>query len=173
MTGPKKKIPARKTKVVELDSKTFSEFLEKNHLEGKAPAKEKIGLVYEGTLVSVAGFQEISDEFVLVRFCSILGVTIVGGLSKLLSKYKDIEVVTFSDLRYSLGEVYEKVGFNRVKDNPKRLYYTDGKNLLNRRGFQKKAQERKFPYFSWNSTEKENDQIQDFIMAQSFYKTMA
>lgn len=163
MCGPKKTVGARKTVIGEVDSKTFQSFLEKNHLEGRTPATEKLGLYLDGKLLAVAGFMVISGEFTLVRFCSLQGITVVGGLSKLLAPFKDRDIVTFSDFRYSEGDVYYRVGFERVKVNKARLYFTDGKLLYNRRRFQKKYQQKVSPEtFNPKLTERENAELRGY-----------
>jgi len=145
-----KKIPARKTKIKLVDSKTYKEFLSKNHLQGYAPSKVKVGLFFDNELVSVAGFTERSGEWILDRFCSLLHTVVIGGFSKILKyfekTYDPKVIITFSDNRYSDGGLYRINGFDLVKTNGPRLYYTDKVNIFNRRNFQKPALKKSYPF---------------------------
>ena len=117
-------IYARKTYVSELDSRTKSQFLEDNHLQGKDKSFLNLGLYTKGTdeLVSVMTFSKPrksmnGSDIELSRFCNILNTNVVGGFSKLLKAATKIlgsgtAVRTYANLSYSLGNVYEANGFS-------------------------------------------------------------
>ena len=116
--GKSNKIHARKCQVVEIDSTTGREFLDKTHLQGKCNAKVYVGLKYENQLVAVMSFRKpfakSASEWEIARFSTQLNTTVVGGATKLLRYFErnhDGSIMTFSDERYTTGQVYEKMGF--------------------------------------------------------------
>lgn len=153
------KIYARKCEIKEVSAKEYKNFMKCNHLQGDTVSKVKLGLFHEGELVSVIGFSKIVGEWNLTRFASKRHTIVVGGFSKLLSYFIKIhepkKVVTFSDMSYSDGNVYEKNGFKNIRvSSVPRLYYTNGVTLEDRRKFQKKHIYRRRPDITW-STERE------------------
>lgn len=132
-----RKIPARKCNVVKLDSKTYKEFLNENHLEGKRNSGIKLGLEYKGELVSVMGFSDYKNYYELDRFCSKAGSVVVGGFSKLLSNAPSGKIVSYSFNRYSNGHVYKASGFTLERENKTSLFYYHGGRLKNRNSFMK------------------------------------
>ena len=122
------KIYARKCSIKEVCGKETKQFLEQNHLQGYAPSSINIGLYYDNKLVQIATFgknrKSISGNkkgYELIRLCSILNTTIVGGFSKLIKHfvktYKPECLYSYSDLDWVKIENngYEKVGFKFVK----------------------------------------------------------
>lgn len=63
----------------------------------------------------------------LNRFCSKLNTIVIGGANKLLnlfkSKYKTQKIITFCDLRWGTGNVYEKMGFKFLNETNLNYYY--------------------------------------------------
>ena len=95
LLGLDEKIFARKCRIEIITKENYNIFIENNHLEGVLiPYKEMkyIGLFFDQKLVMVAGYgmfyiqSKKVFEWKLQRICSLLGFTIVGGISK-LSKY--------------------------------------------------------------------------------------
>lgn len=113
---------ARKCECIEIDRRAGAEFIEENHILGcKVMSKAYFGLIYENKLVGVTSLRfhhRKSKEIVLDRMCFADGVSIVGGASKMLSRCVDWcknngfdKIISWSDNRYSQGNVYEKIGF--------------------------------------------------------------
>lgn len=111
---------ARNTTVRKIDYP--SSFLDENHMMGKgSPTKENYGLFLKEELVAVMTFSTRSFsnnricDYELVRFCSLTGVTVVGGASKLLKRFKkdnpNKSIISYSDKRWSIGNLYKKLGF--------------------------------------------------------------
>ncbi|MFW5847634.1 MAG: DUF7487 domain-containing protein [bacterium] len=135
------KIYARKCIIKEIDSKQYKSFLDDNHIQGGVNTKIKIGLFYNGKLTSVMGFNvsrnSISakeNSYELNRFCNITSTNVIGGASKLLkyfiNVYKPSEIISFADRRWSNGNLYEKLGFIRVKTNkPSYFYFKNNENI--------------------------------------------
>jgi len=151
------KIAARKTKVVEVPSGEYQEFLKRTHLQGSTNSSVRLGLEYKGALVSAIGFRKMKgDAWSLDRFSSELDTIVQGGFSKLLKHFirthAPAKIVTFSDDSYSKGGVYESNGFKRVSTTKQpRLFYTDGNVLYHRQRFQRKNIHRRRPDIPWGS----------------------
>lgn len=114
---------ARKLGVVEVNNKEAKDFLEKYHIQGFAIAPIRLGLVNkDGKLLALMTFSSgrkslnSNDQYELVRFASVGSV--VGGAGKLLNhfveKYKPTKIITYADLRWSNGNLYEQLGFNKI-----------------------------------------------------------
>ena len=129
------KIGARKCSIIELSDKDYKGFVEDNHLQGYAPVKIRLGLLYEDTLVAVMSFSKprfAKDvEWELNRYCEIIGSVIVGGKEKLLDyfekNYHPKSLISYCDLRWFKGTSYTKMGFDLVKiSEPNYKYFKSG-----------------------------------------------
>jgi hypothetical protein len=155
-------IYARKCFVIELNPKEVKTFYDSNHLQGMVGASSHFGLLYEGRIIAAMSFRTSKGQSELIRFCSLLGVRVVGGASKLLmayvKKYKPKEIVTFSDNRYSSGNLYNTLGFDAVANVPPRYIYVHGNTHeeMHRRSFQKQYLNRIIPNYDSSLTEWEN-----------------
>lgn len=122
--GFNKTIHGRKTQLQELDLHTTKQFFNENHLQGYAKSKYNYGLIINNELIAVAGFSDNrlmkskGDDYQsaeLIRFASKNGITIVGGLSKLikyfLAQHKPNDLMTYADRDWSLGKGYQKLSF--------------------------------------------------------------
>ena len=130
------KIFARKCKVVELDS--VSQFLNDNHIQGVDYSKVKLGLLFEEELVSVMTFNKLEGrkpmregEWNLSRFCNKKEHNVIGGASKLLkyfqNKYSVNRIISYSDRNWSLGNLYNNLGFNKINEgSPDYKYIVEG-----------------------------------------------
>ena len=139
------RIFARKCKVKIIEASEANKFLEENHLQGKDSASIRYGLFYNNELVSVMSFGKprFNDkyEFELMRFCSKKGVQIIGGASKLLKHFerecKPKSLITYADKRYSTGEVYLALGFNKLRDSEPNYWWQKNQMKLSRYQCQK------------------------------------
>lgn len=147
LLGISKKIFARKCdiRIVSFaDSKTF---LEKNHIQGSCVSSIRYGLYYEDELVSLMTFGKSrfkSNEYELLRFCNKLNTTVVGGASKLfkhfLREHSEITtIVSYADRCWSIGNLYEKLGFTKHHCTAPNYYYIMDNKRINRMNFQKKS----------------------------------
>jgi len=82
-----KTIAARKCTIGELSNPVYKKFCENNHIQGYGIAGVRIGIFYEGCLISAMGFSKnrsiISgnrnrDSYELIRFCSVKKTRIIG-----------------------------------------------------------------------------------------------
>lgn len=132
----KKRIYARKCEIKEVSKENTFDFLNKNHIQGKTRFKLSYGLFFEDKLVglitgNIHHRQGNDGVFILNRLVFKDSYQVIGGASKLL-KYlikncKELgynKLVSWSDNRWSQGNVYEKIGFYLSDDlKPDYSYY--------------------------------------------------
>lgn len=129
------RLHARKLIVDRVSFKEAKGFFEENHLQGSMPnQKHCYGLFNDGELVSAMSFGDLRFEdhkegsVELFRFaCS---TRIPGAFTKLLKAFmRDHPEVTsiksYSDKRWSAGDVYVKNGFKFVRESNPSYDYTD------------------------------------------------
>ena len=144
------KIFARQCEVRELESKTVSQFLDDNHIQGKVGGKVRLGLYYREELVSLMTFGNLrkalgskgtEQDFELLRFCNKLNTSVVGGASKLLKYFEnnfDYKTITsYADRRWSEGNLYFNLGFELVSETKPNYFYTKGEFRENRFKYRK------------------------------------
>ena len=127
------------------------DFLQQHHSYSNAKCRYRYALEYEGEIVAVATFSEgrpmvrrigsmlqnvpkedqenadilIFDSYEWIRYASLPGVRVVGGMGRLLNAFIEerytriepgtpLEVMTYSDSEWGSGDVYEKLGFRKV-----------------------------------------------------------
>lgn len=138
------KIPARKTKFVEIDYSIIKKFEEENHLQGSRPAKYYYGLYHNNELVMSFSLGKSrfnkKHNLELIRMTTKKNTIVIGGMSKLFSKIDHNNIITYADNRYGDGLSYEKVGFIKQKDSSPNYFYFNKKDTLklySRNKFQK------------------------------------
>ena len=138
--GQNKRISARTCKVVELASTNAFKFCDTYHIQGGVHAKVNYGLVHDGELVQVMTFSKPrfnkKYEYELVRLCTKQDLTIVGGASKLLAHFiRDFNpssIVSYANRRFSTGNIYERLGFERIGTTEPSYCWCNGTELLSR-----------------------------------------
>lgn len=128
-------IGARKCDIRSVDNKTAKVFLDTYHIQGSVRNGKSIGLFYNNELIELMTFGQLRKNmgsipkdgvYEIYRVCSKIGYNIQGGFSKLLryfeKTYKPIEVITYANLDYSVGNVYDKCGF--IRDSISKPVYT-------------------------------------------------
>lgn len=117
------KISARSCTVVTLDSHSANQFCKNNHIQGSGRTNHAQGLVYQQQLVAVMTFSKPSvakgaakHDFELNRFCCSIDTVVIGAASRLFAALiKELDpnsVISYSDLRWNSGKVYEILGFD-------------------------------------------------------------
>ena len=145
----KNKIYGRACTIGTVDSNTAVKFLNDNHLQGWCPSSIKLGLYNKGELVSLMTFGKSRHfigsgkyEWELLRFCNKLDTTVIGGASKLFSyfirNYKPTSIVSYSDRRWSEGNMYNKLGFTLSHYSKPNYFYVIDNVRKNRFNFRKK-----------------------------------
>jgi hypothetical protein len=158
------RIYARKCNIVELSSIDSNTFLDTNHFQKNCNSKIRYGLEYNNDIVSVMTFSKPrfnkNYEWELIRFCSKIGYSVVGGASKLLKHFEKINnpknLISYSDRSRGIGNVYNILGFEFIKNTEENYVYYKGNQLLSRYKCQKAKLESLLEEFDINKTEKEN-----------------
>lgn len=175
MTGKTlRRIYARDCSIRVLEPSEKNEFLDRNHLQGKDSSMLGVGLFdRNGVLVSVMTFCEPrkalnssgkSGVVELSRFANLLDTVVVGGFSKLLANCLPMlrgrysELISYANLRYSQGDVYEKNGFELIDvSDPSYWYFKENSTkLFHRYNFRKQVLEKKLESFDPNLSEYQN-----------------
>lgn len=135
-----RKIYARKCKVLEIDGNMCKDFLNANHRQGNVNSSIRLGLFLENELVSVMTFgkmrstigtdkTDLTDCWELVRFCSLLNTSVVGGASKLftyfVNTYKPVRIRSFSDRSHTKGNLYSTLKFTKVRSSDPGYVWVD------------------------------------------------
>lgn len=144
----KNRVYARKCTIKEVSSSDASLFLENNHIQGKCGSSIRYGLYYNNELISLMTFGKTrhfigssKHEYELLRFCNKLNTNVIGGASKLfkhfVKEHDPNSVVSYADRRWSVGNLYAKLGFRLYNEsNPNYFYIINGKRH-NRFNFRK------------------------------------
>lgn len=161
------KIGARQCKIVQVSKTYEKDFLNKNHLQGYISSTVCLGLEHKNELVSIMSFGKPrfnkKVDWELLRFCNNLNTQVIGGASKLFSKRPNGTIVSYADRRYSCGNVYDSLGFQKVKiANPSYWYTNDCQHLQNRMKYQKHKLPKLLETFNSELTEWENMQLNGY-----------
>jgi hypothetical protein len=143
-----KKIYARDCVIKEVNSKDSNDFLNNNHLQGKCNSTFRYGLYYNNELVSIMTFGKSRHfvgsckyEYELLRFCNKKNTNVIGGASKLFNFFiknnNPNSVVSYADKRWSVGNLYEKIGFIKYNESNPNYYYIIGNRRYYRYNFRK------------------------------------
>lgn len=144
------RIYARKTEIREITNSELQMFLYLNHLQGQSVSKIKLGLFSNNELIQVMSFGKLrkatgmihkENSYELIRMCSKLNISVIGGSNKLfkyfIKKYNPTYVLSYANRDWATGTVYEKMGFKFVKFTLPGYFYTKSKIKYNRFQFQK------------------------------------
>ena len=139
-----RKVFARKCVVDKIDDAEASVFLEHNHLQGNDHSSVKYGLYYEGELVAVMTFGKPrfnkNYNWELIRFACKIGVNVIGGASRLLSRFSREHqgtLISYADRRYSIGLLYKALGFELVGKSEPNYWWVKNKVRISRYKCQK------------------------------------
>ena len=161
-----------------------NDFLRKHHTYSTAKCRYRYALEYEGQIVAVATFSEgrpmvrkiedlllnvpkdeqenanilIFDSYEWIRYASLPGVRVVGGMGRLLKAFIEerysriepgtpLEVMTYSDTEWGNGDVYLKLGFKYAGSRPPVQYYVNRQTFarLSERLYEKELQNGALP----------------------------
>ena len=148
------------------------EFLNTNHLQGAVPSQKYLVLKdKDGVVVACATFSfnrlKNDKEWELVRYCSLTGVTVVGGLSRLCKNFLRLNnistLISYCNLRWFTGKGYESSGFVFEAYTQPSYYYTNKQLRFSRYSCSKKKLRTLIPNFDENKTEWKNMQDAGFL----------
>lgn len=149
------KIYARSCTIKVVDGSIAKNFIDNNHIQGYAPSKINIGLYNNNKLVSLMSFGHsrhfIGDgksDWELIRFCSLNGINVIGGASRLLHFFikenRPKKIITFADKRWSVGNLYNKLGFKLYNESKPNYFYIIGDKRKYRYNFRKSVLVKKY-----------------------------
>lgn len=135
------RIYARKCYIKIIDKKTFCDFCDNHHIQGKnSLSLICFGLFYNDELIGVMDLgrhhrKNEKDTLVLTRLCFKKYYQIIGGSSKLFSavvnycKYNGVKnIISWSDNRWSDGKIYNNLGFVLQEELGPDYYYVNIKS---------------------------------------------
>lgn len=166
LLGKSNKIGARKCEIKIVNNKEYMDFVDKNHLQGYVYSKYVLGLYYQEKLVSIMSFGYMrkalgskpnNNEYELLRYCSCINTSVIGGPSKLLKyfikNYNPNKIISYADRTISNGNLYTKLGFNLISITKPNYYYVINGIRKNRFTYRKDVLVKMG--FDINKTEKE------------------
>jgi len=160
-----RKVFARNTTAQDIPAKTARAFFNTNHIQGFTSASRYVGLFVGQELISAAIINSPRSSITksknqydleLVRFVTAKNTQVIGGLTKILARFKDKTIVTYCDRRVFNAKGYSRCGFEKVRENAPEYHYVKGLNRHSRHGFHKKTLASKLPKYDPDLTEREN-----------------
>jgi hypothetical protein len=158
------KIHARKCKI---NNDEIKSFIDSNHMQGglRANVIKYFNLIHEGEIVGCTTAsrhhrQNITGKpIVLSRMCFKDGILVNGGANKMFSQFKEWaksegydRIISWSDNKWTEGNVYSKMGFTLEKESrPDYFYYDHG----NEKYVSKQSQQKKLVNCPEGMTESE------------------
>ena len=144
----KNRIYARSCEIMEVPTEPAIIFLNKNHIQGKDKSMIKMGLYYNNELVSLMTFNKSEGRkkmenggWNLSRFCNKIDTSVIGGSSKILSHFikihKPSRIVSYADRDWSTGDLYYKLGFNKVCERKPDYKYIINRIRVNKSRYRK------------------------------------
>lgn len=153
--GATKSIYARKCFVKEIDRGLAKDFMKAHHIQGYPRSIDfAAGLFFEGSLIGVMSLGRHhrgsnSKEIVLNRLVFSDGYSVAGGASKLLKQcilwaksQGYLKIISWSDNRWSEGNVYKKIGFDLEKKLSIDYSYIKGGKRYKKHSLKKTATEK-------------------------------
>lgn len=173
------KIHARKCEIIPISNADKKDLLNNNHIQGNDNAILSYGAYYEGKLVSVMTFtpprvalgqkdktKSKNGIWELSRFCTDVSYRIPGIASKLLTHFKRhnnwVEIYSFADRRWSVGNMYHQLGFELVSTNPPSYHYVVNGQRKHRWNYRKDILKNTLSNYDATLTEYENMQNNGF-----------
>jgi hypothetical protein len=160
--GLNTKIAARKCTIQKIPTSVEKVFLNKYHLQGYIPSQYAVGLYYNGNLTSIMSigksrFSTLS-QYELLRYCTVEGVTVVGGGSRMLNDIRKHypSFMTYCDLSKSSGNGYTSMGFEHINDTDPGYFWTNGNHVISRFKSQKSHLEKWLPSYNADLSQAEN-----------------
>jgi hypothetical protein len=143
-----KKIYGRKCILKKVPTKVKTKFLNENHIQGTVGSTVNYGLYFNDELVSIMTFGKGRNimngsnyEWELLRFCNKINHTVIGGASKLFKHFinenNPNNIISYADIRWSEGSLYDILGFNYVKTSQPNYFYIINKKREHRYKFRK------------------------------------
>ncbi len=122
----------RSCQVRNVNSADAAAFLDETHIQGACTASRRLGLYVDDELVALMTFGrsrfDKKVQWELLRYSVLLHTKVIGGASKLFQYFvrtqSPTSIVSYCDLRWNTGVVYQKCGFTHIKDTDPNYWYT-------------------------------------------------
>lgn len=137
------RVGARECAVAKLDSRSALQFFNENHISGHVTGELYLGLEHQSQLVAAISMRrpfttKYPSTTEIARFSVLKEHVVSGGFGKLLaavrsefgSKYQ--KVLSYCDMRYGNGHVYDMNGFSEIGRTDPDYCYTDGERRYHR-----------------------------------------
>lgn len=153
------KLGARSCTIAETSTKERAAFLNMYHIQGDGPGSVTYSLEHGGTVVACMTFiRKKRGTWILNRYASSRPVQ--GGFSKLLkhfiSNHHPVEIISFSDNRWSTGYVYVRNGFELDAELPADYEYVVNESRVHKFNFRHKYLPHRLQHYDSALTELEN-----------------
>lgn len=131
--GDTSKVFARKCNLSIVSVEDKRQFFNEYHIQGDGPSSINIGLIHDNVIVACMAFKDTGEgTYVLNRYAT--ATNVVGGFSKLLKAFElshtPKQIISFADLRWSVGGVYRSTGFTLDKTLPPDYSYIKPNELI-------------------------------------------
>jgi hypothetical protein len=126
-----KKIRASKCDIRKVSTEQERKFLNENHIQGYHPSRMAMGLFEDNKLVYLMSFGvprfDKNYEWEIIRCCGKMNHKVYGGASRLWKNFVENinprSVISYCNLRYGSGGMYETLGFEREKTTKPSYFY--------------------------------------------------
>lgn len=148
------------------------QLLNNNHIQGNDNASVYYGAYWGDTMVAVMTFSrprvalgqkgntDKTGRWELSRFCTDVRYRIPGIASKLLKHFQRnhewVEIYSYADKRWSVGNMYHQLGFKLIADNPPDYFYVKDGIRKHRWNYRKDILKTTLPQYDPNKTEYQN-----------------
>lgn len=168
------KISARSLTISIVPPTDKTHFLETNHIQGPCSSTINIGLYKDNVIYALMTFGKSrfnkKYNWELLRYCTKLNHSIVGGASKLLTYFmknyfnSGETLVSYCNLRFSSGNLYRKLQFQEHALSPPNYCYVtkNGMYAGSRNQWQKHMLKTKLKFFNPNLSEVENMKVNGY-----------
>jgi G:T-mismatch repair DNA endonuclease (very short patch repair protein) len=166
------KIFARKCVIKSVNKHDKDTFLFSTHLQGSCLSSVNLGLYHNNVLVALLSMGKSrfdkSYEWEILRYSCLLNTSVIGGFQKLIKHFTKTNqpknILTYADVRYSIGNVYEVAGFKpHGKTIPNFFYFKRGEGVrYSRMKFQKHKLKDVLKDFDEELTESDNMKLNGY-----------
>jgi hypothetical protein len=132
------RIFARKCTIQRISRESATEFMDKYHVLKSTQNAFAMGLFLKEELIAAATFSKgrkmnylpkDKRSFELIRFCCKPGISIAGGLSKIVTHFcvwkNTGDIMTYVDKQFSDGSAFVKAGFKSIAETNKHSFLID------------------------------------------------
>jgi hypothetical protein len=153
------RIHARKCRIAIMSVMDKRDFFDKHHIQGDGTSSINLGLYHLDQLVACMGFSVHADGvYYLTRYAT--SSRVAGGFSKLLNHFtkttKYCQIVSFADLRWSEGHMYQVCGFRLDRVIPPDYRYIIQDKTVHKFNFRHHMMQKKLANYDANLSETEN-----------------